>query len=234
MEQSPCPSLLVSLRWCRNLTSRRDRRSVVIGKSEKSGSFFWELRLYKLYCQATGQGQADGPSYLDVSPSRNPKQQGLSKKDPRINDAQLEVPTFEASATNIGHKDYAPPPKEPSDNDFPMTMTGILSSRFLTLPANFSFFFISPFFVKDSVDTKRLITVDFAATVGNRWFGEPGGVEDDKVEHICDSKVHTSLPWEFVPQQRRVVVGLGEPTWEGMDFFFVVQVERCLFSCNCL
>lgn len=67
--------------------------------------------LYKLYCQATGQGQA--------------------------------------SATNIGHKDYAPPPK-------------------------------------DSVDTKRLITVDFAATV------------------------HTSLPWEFVPQQRRVVVGLGE------------------------
>lgn len=39
---------------------------------------------------------------------------------------------------------------------------------------------------KDSVDSKRLITVDFAATV------------------------HTSLPWEFVPQQRRVVVGLGE------------------------
>lgn len=106
--------------------------------------FFEKLRLYKLYCQATGQGQADGPSYLDVSPSRNPKQQGLSKKDPRINDAQLEVPTFEASATNIGHKDYAPPPKEPSDNDFPMTKTGILSSRFLTLPANFSFFFISP------------------------------------------------------------------------------------------
>lgn len=48
---------------------------------------------------------------------------------------------------------------------------------------------------------------------------------------LCDSKVHTSLPWEFVPQQRRVVVGLGEPTWEGMDFFFVVEVERCLFSC---
>ena len=23
-------------------------------------------------------------------------------------------------------------------------------------------------------------------------------------------QVHTSLPWEFVPQQRRVVVGLGE------------------------
>eukprot|EP00913_Durusdinium_trenchii_P017867 g16790.t1 len=54
--------------------------------------------LYKLYCQATGQGQA--------------------------------------SATQLGHKDYAPPPK-------------------------------------DSVDTKRLVTVDFAATV------------------------HTSLPWEF-------------------------------------
>merc|ERR1719188_688090 len=33
---------------------------------------------------------------------------------------------------------------------------------------------------------KRLITVDFAGTV------------------------HTALPWEFVPQQRRVVVGLGE------------------------
>eukprot|EP00931_Biecheleriopsis_adriatica_P012814 TRINITY_DN11406_c0_g2_i3.p1 TRINITY_DN11406_c0_g2~~TRINITY_DN11406_c0_g2_i3.p1 ORF type:complete len:286 (-),score=59.15 TRINITY_DN11406_c0_g2_i3:418-1275(-) len=66
--------------------------------------------LYKLYCQATGQGQA----------------------------------------SQQGHKDYAPPP--------------------------------SP----DSIDSKRLITIDFAGTV------------------------HTSLPWEFVPQQRRVVVGLGE------------------------
>ena len=45
---------------------------------------------------------------------------------------------------------------------------------------------------------------------------------------LCDSKVHTSLPWEFVPQQRRVVVGLGEPTREGMVVFFVVvEVERC-------
>lgn len=33
---------------------------------------------------------------------------------------------------------------------------------------------------------ERLITIDFAGTV------------------------HTALPWEFVPQQRRVVVGLGE------------------------
>lgn len=37
-----------------------------------------------------------------------------------------------------------------------------------------------------SAASKRLITIDFAGTV------------------------HTSLPWEFVPQQRRVVVGLGE------------------------
>ena len=94
----------------------------------------------------------------------------------------LATSTFEASATNIGHKDYAPPPKELCD--FPMNF--MISKR------------ISPLFVKDSVDTKRLITVDFAATV------------------------HTSLPWEFVPQQRRVVVGLGEPTGkEGCLFFFV-------------
>ncbi|CAE7770062.1 COX11, partial [Symbiodinium pilosum] len=66
--------------------------------------------LYKIYCQATGQGQASA----------------------------------------VGHKEYSPPPS------------------------------------KESVDAKRLITVDFAATV------------------------HTSLPWQFVPQQRRVVVGLGE------------------------
>eukprot|EP00439_Symbiodinium_sp_Y106_P085227 s481_g27.t3 len=66
--------------------------------------------LYKIYCQATGQGQA----------------------------------------SSVGHKEYSPPPS------------------------------------KDSVDAKRLVTVDFAATV------------------------HTSLPWQFVPQQRRVVVGLGE------------------------
>lgn len=38
----------------------------------------------------------------------------------------------------------------------------------------------------NSEAAKRLITVDFAATV------------------------HTALPWTFVPQQRRVVVGLGE------------------------
>jgi len=38
----------------------------------------------------------------------------------------------------------------------------------------------------DSKAAKRLISVDFAGTV------------------------HMSLPWEFVPQQRRVVVGLGE------------------------
>mmetsp|Transcript_60405 Transcript_60405/g.140699 ORF Transcript_60405/g.140699 Transcript_60405/m.140699 type:complete len:284 (-) Transcript_60405:139-990(-) len=37
-----------------------------------------------------------------------------------------------------------------------------------------------------SADAKRLVTVDFTGTV------------------------HTALPWEFVPQQRRVVVGLGE------------------------
>eukprot|EP00927_Polykrikos_kofoidii_P017904 TRINITY_DN18207_c0_g1_i1.p1 TRINITY_DN18207_c0_g1~~TRINITY_DN18207_c0_g1_i1.p1 ORF type:complete len:299 (-),score=39.90 TRINITY_DN18207_c0_g1_i1:77-973(-) len=37
-----------------------------------------------------------------------------------------------------------------------------------------------------SAAAKRLITVDFSATV------------------------HTALPWEFVPQQRQVVVGLGE------------------------
>ncbi|CAE7238841.1 CTAG [Symbiodinium sp. CCMP2592] len=65
--------------------------------------------LYKIYCQATGQGQA----------------------------------------SSVGHKEYSPPPS------------------------------------KDSVDAKRLVTVDFAATV------------------------HTSLPWQFVPQQRRVVVGVG-------------------------
>jgi len=38
----------------------------------------------------------------------------------------------------------------------------------------------------NSAAAKRLITVDFTGTV------------------------HTALPWEFVPQQRRVVVGLGE------------------------
>merc|ERR1712113_794763 len=38
----------------------------------------------------------------------------------------------------------------------------------------------------NSEAAKRLITIDFAGTV------------------------HTALPWEFVPQQRRVVVGLGE------------------------
>jgi len=38
----------------------------------------------------------------------------------------------------------------------------------------------------DSAAAKRLISVDFTGTV------------------------HTALPWEFVPQQRRVVVGLGE------------------------
>lgn len=38
----------------------------------------------------------------------------------------------------------------------------------------------------DSPEAKRLITVDFAGTV------------------------QESMPWEFVPQQRRVVVGMGE------------------------
>jgi len=38
----------------------------------------------------------------------------------------------------------------------------------------------------DSEAANRLVTVDFTGTV------------------------HTALPWEFVPQQRRVVVGLGE------------------------
>eukprot|EP00933_Yihiella_yeosuensis_P054476 TRINITY_DN5293_c0_g1_i1.p1 TRINITY_DN5293_c0_g1~~TRINITY_DN5293_c0_g1_i1.p1 ORF type:complete len:323 (-),score=63.34 TRINITY_DN5293_c0_g1_i1:265-1233(-) len=37
-----------------------------------------------------------------------------------------------------------------------------------------------------TTESKRLVTIDFAGTV------------------------HPSLPWEFVPQQRRVVVGLGE------------------------
>merc|ERR1712019_300223 len=38
----------------------------------------------------------------------------------------------------------------------------------------------------DSAAAKRLISVDFAGTV------------------------HMSLPWEFVPQQKKMVVGLGE------------------------
>ncbi|CAE8721840.1 unnamed protein product [Polarella glacialis] len=65
--------------------------------------------LYKLYCQATGQGQA--------------QQQG--------------------------HREYQPP-------------------------------------APGAEQSKRLITIDFAGTV------------------------HDALPWEFVPQQRRVIVGLGE------------------------
>jgi len=44
----------------------------------------------------------------------------------------------------------------------------------------------SPPPASDSEAAKRLVTIDFTGTV------------------------HTSLPWEFVPQQRRVVVGLGE------------------------
>lgn len=161
------------------------------------------------------------------------------RKIPDFSDAQLEVwnysrnawhfPTFEASATNIGHKDYAPPPKEPSDNDFPMTMTGILSSRFLTLPANFSFFFHFPLLCQglggyEAFDHRWLCghggePVIWGTGGGWRW---QGGA-------LCDSKVHTSLPWEFVPQQRRVVVGLGEPTWEGMDFFCCCSASRAVF-----
>jgi len=153
--------------------------------------FFEKLRLYKLYCQATGQGQADGPSYLDVSPSRNPKQQGLSKKDPRINDAQLEVPTFEASATNIGHKDYAPPPKEPSDNDFPMTKTGILSSRFLTLPANFSFFHFPPSLSR----TRWIRSVWSPWTLRPRWgTGDLGNRRKLKM-----TRWNTSVTLRFIP-----------------------------------
>jgi len=68
--------------------------------------------LYKMYCQSTGQGQADGGSYKEYSPPEN--------------------------------------------------------------------------FEPGSKAANRLITVDFTGTV------------------------HTALPWEFVPQQRRVVVGLGE------------------------
>lgn len=75
------------------------------------------------------------------------------------------------------------------------------------------------------MDTKRLITVDFAATVG----GEPGGGLKMTSGALCDSKVHTSLPWEFVPQQRRVVVGLGEPT--GKEGCFLLS--RAMY-CNCL
>lgn len=74
------------------------------------GGVFALVPLYKLYCQATGQGQAE----------------------------------------RTGHKEYAPPP------------------------------------LNDEKLKKRLISIDFAGTV------------------------HTSLPWEFVPQQRQVVVGLGE------------------------
>jgi len=66
--------------------------------------------LYKMYCQSTGQGQAE----------------------------------------SVGHKEYSAPPKPG------------------TAAAN------------------RLISVDFAGTV------------------------HDALPWEFVPQQRRLTVGLGE------------------------
>lgn len=74
------------------------------------GGVFALVPLYKLYCQATGQGQAE----------------------------------------RTGHKEYAPPP------------------------------------LTDDKLSKRLVTIDFAGTV------------------------HTSLPWEFVPQQRQVTVGLGE------------------------
>lgn len=74
------------------------------------GLGFAAVPLYKIYCQSTGQGQAQA----------------------------------------LGHKEYSAPP-DPG-----------------------------------SPEAKRLITVDFAATV------------------------HDALPWEFVPQQRRVVVGLGE------------------------
>jgi cytochrome c oxidase assembly protein subunit 11 len=72
--------------------------------------FVWALvPLYKLYCQAYGEGKADA----------------------------------------TGHKQYAPPPENSKISD-------------------------------------RLVQVDFAGVV------------------------HTALPWEFVPQQRRLVVGLGE------------------------
>jgi cytochrome c oxidase assembly protein subunit 11 len=73
--------------------------------------FVWALvPLYKLYCQSTGQGQAEA----------------------------------------TGHKEYSAPPK-------PGTRAA-----------------------------ERLVQVDFTGTV------------------------HDALPWEFVPQQRRMVVGLGE------------------------
>jgi len=73
------------------------------------GGVFALVPLYKLYCQTTGQGQA--------------QQQG--------------------------HREYSAPPTDPNL-------------------------------------AKRLVTIDFAGTV------------------------HPSLAWDFVPQQRRVVVGLGE------------------------
>lgn len=76
------------------------------------GAVFALVPLYKLYCQTTGQGQAQA----------------------------------------LGHREYSASSIAPTD------------------PAL----------------SKRLVTIDFAGTV------------------------HPSLSWDFVPQQRRVVVGLGE------------------------
>lgn len=82
---------------------------IAVGVMGVFGCVWLLVPLYKMYCQTSGQGQAQ-----------------------------------------VGHKEYAPPP-----SDDPELM-------------------------------KRLITVDFAGTV------------------------HDALPWDFVPQQRRVVVGIGE------------------------
>lgn len=83
---------------------------VAAGVMAAFGATWACVPLYKMYCQSTGQGQA-------------------------------EV---------VGHKEYSAPPKA------------------------------------GSKAASRLISVDFAGTV------------------------HDALPWEFVPQQRRLTVGLGE------------------------
>lgn len=232
MEQSPCPSLLVSLRWCRNLTLLSWPTFRCYRQIGKIGQFFlksWGSTSFiaKLLVRVRLMGPV---TLMSVLPAiRNSKV--YPRKIPGLTMRNWKYPHLRHRPRTSGTRIMRLHPRSLLTMTSPWPRLVFFPQDFWLCQQISVFFSFPPFFVKDSVDTKRLITVDFAATVGNRWFGEPAEVEDDKVEHICDSKVHTSLPWEFVPQQRRVVVGLGEPTWEGMDFFFVVQVERCLFSC---
>ena len=184
MEQLPCPSLLVSLRWCRNLTLLSFRCYRQIGKI---GQFFlksWGSTSFiaKLLVRVRLMGPVTLMSVLSairnskVYPRKIP---GLTMRNWKygITQEMLDTSTSEASATNIGHKDYAPPPKELLTMTSPWPWLVFFPQDFWLCQQISVFFSFPPFFVKDSVDTKRLITVDFAATVGNRWFGEPAGVK---------------------------------------------------------